>query len=312
MSKSNTRLNNHNMNNQKMNNKQYNVVECLQDYMFTSANLARYNKDVYVSTCSNKKVQINEHSFINNYSNTHAKVIKTPVIKSQDIKTPVIKSQDIKTPVIKTPTINTNIYKPMKKDSLFWCFFILKYGFSKYEMEIGSQHFLVEKTEKYANIDLLRTKQNKDLLKINKIKPLSDLEDDLANKERISIKTFFALCVIEKMNILLVDNRKIYQSINNDSPIINVIHRNSKTYEHHIELNVSNEAITEFREKYYNVSGFDNALKSMTAYKLDELHNICKQLNINILDNVKEKDTVNAKPKKLTKKDIYELIVQNF
>jgi hypothetical protein len=278
-----------------MNNKQYNVVECLQDYMFTSANLARYNKDVYVSTCSNKKIQTNEDAFINNYSNTHGKVIKTPVIK---------------TPVIKTPAINTNIYKPMKKDSLFWCFFILKYGFSKYEMEIGSQHFLVEKTEKYANIDLLRTKQNKDLLKINKIKPLSDLEDDLANKERISIKTFFALCVIEKMNILLVDNRKIYQSINNDSLIINVIHRNSKTYEHHIELNVSNETISEFREKYYNVSGFDKALKSMAAYKVDELHDICKQLNINILENVK--DTVNAKPKKLTKKDIYELIVQNF
>ena len=292
MSKSNTRPNNHNMNNHKMNNKQYNVVECLQDYMFTSANLARYNKDVYVSTCSNKKIQTNEDAFINNYSNTHGKVIKTPVIK--------------------TPAINTNIYKPMKKDSLFWCFFILKYGFSKYEMEIGSQHFLVEKTEKYANIDLLRTKQNKDLLKINKIKPLSDLEDDLANKERISIKTFFALCVIEKMNILLVDNRKIYQSINNDSLIINVIHRNSKTYEHHIELNVSNETISEFREKYYNVSGFDKALKSMAAYKVDELHDICKQLNINILENVKEKDTVNAKPKKLTKKDIYELIVQNF
>ena len=196
----------------------------------------------------------------------------------------------------------------MKKDSLFWCFFILKYGFSKYEMEIGSQHFLVEKTEKYANIDLLRTKQNKDLLKINKIKPLSDLEDDLANKERISIKTFFALCVIEKMNILLVDNRKIYQSINNDSPIINVIHRNSKTYEHHIELNVNDDVIAEFKEKYYNVSGFDNALKSMSAYKVDELQDICKQLNINILEN----DNVNAKPKKLTKKDIYELIVQNF
>ena len=295
MSTSNTKLNNHKMNNQKINNKIYNVVECLQDYMFTSANLARYNKDVYMPASLNKKIQTNEDAFINNYSNTHGKVIK---------------SQDIKTPVIKTPVFNTNIYKPMKKDSLFWCFFILKYGFSKYEMEIGSQHFLVEKTEKYANIDLLRTKQNKDLLKINKIKPLSDLEDDLANKERISIKTFFALCVIEKMNILLVDNRKIYQSINNDSPIINVIHRNSKTYEHHIELNVSNETITEFREKYYNVSGFDNALKSMTAYKVDELHDICKQLNINILDNMKE--TVNAKPKKLTKKDIYELIVQNF
>ena len=297
MSNSNIRLNNNNNNNNN-NNQIYNVVECLQDYMFTTANLARYNKDVYVSASLNKKVQPNEDAFITSSHNTHNKVIKT-----QDIKTQDIKIQDIKTLVI-----NTNIYKPMKKDSLFWCFYILKYGFSKYEMEIGSQYFLVEKTEKYANIDLLRTKENKDLLKINKIKPFSDLEDDLANKERISIKTFFALCVIEKMNILLVDNRKIYKSINNDSPIINVIHRNSKTYEHHIELNVNDDVIAEFKEKYYNVSGFDNALKSMSAYKVDELQDICKQLNINILEKEKE----NAKPKKLTKKDIYELIVQNF
>ena len=301
MSNSNIRLNNNNNNNNN-NNQIYNVVECLQDYMFTTANLARYNKDVYVSASLNKKVQPNEDAFITSSHNTHNKVIKT-----QDIKTQDIKIQDIKTLVI-----NTNIYKPMKKDSLFWCFYILKYGFSKYEMEIGSQYFLVEKTEKYANIDLLRTKENKDLLKINKIKPFSDLEDDLANKERISIKTFFALCVIEKMNILLVDNRKIYKSINNDSPIINVIHRNSKTYEHHIELNVNDDVIAEFKEKYYNVSGFDNALKSMSAYKVDELQDICKQLNINILENVNVNATPTAKPKKLTKKDIYELIVQNF
>jgi len=295
MSNSYIRLNNNNNNNNNNNHQIYNVVECLQDYMFTTANLARYNKDVYVSASLNKKVQPNEDAFITSSHNTHNKVIKTQDIKIQDIKTLVI---------------NTNIYKPMKKDSLFWCFYILKYGFSKYEMEIGSQYFLVEKTEKYANIDLLRTKENKDLLKINKIKPFSDLEDDLANKERISIKTFFALCVIEKMNILLVDNRKIYKSINNDSPIINVIHRNSKTYEHHIELNVNDDVIAEFKEKYYNVSGFDNALKSMSAYKVDELQDICKQLNINILEKEKEKE--NAKPKKLTKKDIYELIVQNF
>jgi hypothetical protein len=115
------------------------------------------------------------------------------------------------------------------------------------------------------------------------------------------------------MNILLVDNRKIYQSINNDSPIINVIHRNSKTYEHHIELNVSNETISEFRENYYNVSGFDNTLKSMSAYKVDELQDICKQLNINILNKVNNITTNSSiKPKKITKKDIYELIIQNF
>ena len=85
---------------------------------------------------------------------------------------------------------NENIYKPYRADSLFWCFYILKYGFSKYEMEVGNQHFPIEKKEKFKYIDELRKQNNKDLLKIHKIKPFTELEDDLANKDKISIKTF--------------------------------------------------------------------------------------------------------------------------
>jgi hypothetical protein len=58
------------------------------------------------------------------------------------------------------------------------------------------------------------------------------------------------------------------------------------------------------------VSGFDGVLKSMSAYKVDELIDICKQLNINIDMNIASSSKNN--PKKLTKKDLYELIVQNF
>jgi hypothetical protein len=102
-----------------------------------------------------------------------------------------------------------SIYKPRQKDSLFWCFYILKNGFSNYEMEIINQYFVVEKTEKFRYVELIR--KNKDILKIHKIKPLTELEDDLANKDKISIKTFFALCVLENINILLVDKRKIFE-----------------------------------------------------------------------------------------------------
>jgi len=272
---------------QENNNKQninYNVVEDLQDYMFTSQNLARFTKDIL----SNLEPV--------NISNIHEKMSKIEKI----VKT--------------KSTADNNIYKPLKKDSLFWCFYILKYGYSKYEMEVGSQYFTVEKTEKFKYIELLRCKENKDLLKINKIKPLSELEDDLANKERISIKTFFALCIIEKLNILLVDKRKIYQSMNNDSPSINVIHRNSQSYEHYIELNVNNESITNFKETYYNVIGFDDTLKSMTSYKVDELLTLCKKLNIvtGPEPTLSASNNTNSKIKKLTKKDIYELLVKSF
>jgi hypothetical protein len=195
------------------------------------------------------------------------------------------------------------IYKPYKKDSLFWCFYILKYGFSKYEMEVGNQQFSIEKKEKFKYIDELRKQVNKDLLKIHKIKPLSLLEDDLANQEKISIKTFFALCIIENMNVILIDKRKVYEVLTTDDPKIHVIHRNSITYEHHIELDIPAEKYIVYKETYYKMSNFDTSLKAMTSYKVEELLELCKKLDINT--EIKEK-------KKMTKKDIYELLVQQF
>jgi hypothetical protein len=195
------------------------------------------------------------------------------------------------------------IYKPLKKDSLFWCFYILKYGFSKYEMEVGNQHFSIEKQEKFKYIDVLRKPSNKDLLKIHKIKPLSLLEDDLANQEKISIKTFFALCIIENINVILIDKRKVYEVLTTDDPKIHIIHRNSITYEHYIELDVPVDKINMYKETYYNMTNFDTSLKAMSSYKVEELLELCKKLEINA--DIKEK-------KKMTKKDIYELLVQQF
>jgi len=219
------------------------------------------------------------------------------------------------------------IYKPFKKDSLFWCFFILKHGFSKYEMEVGNQHFSIEKQEKFKYIDELRKTCNKDLLKMHKIKPLSLLEDDLANQERISIKTFFALCIVEKINVMLIDKRKVYEILITDDPKIHVIHRNSVSYEHHIELDVSIDAINVYRETYYKMSTFDVSLKSMASYKVEELLDLCNKLDIVLDQSFKEgkegKEEKEGKEgkeekeekkgkKKLGKKDIYELLVQHF
>lgn len=210
-----------------------------------------------------------------------------------------IKQKKEITQMIKKDTI----YKPVKKDSLFWCFYILKYGFSKYEMEVGNQHFSIEKQEKFKYIDHVRNPINKDLLKIHKIKPLSLLEDDLANQEKISIKTFFALCIIENMNVILIDKRKVYEVLTTDDPKIHIIHRNSITYEHYIELDVPADKINMYKETYYNMSNFDTSLKAMSSYKVEELLELCKKLEINT--DIKEK-------KKMAKKDIYELLVQQF
>ena len=267
-------------------------------FMFNSKNLrsfTKYNID-FVSSNNIKPVTTNYLK-----ESTKPKDLK----ESKDFKESN-KPKDLKESKDFKATKET-IYKPFKKDSLFWCFFILKHGFSKYEMEVGNQQFSIEKQEKFKYIDELRKTCNKDVIKMHKIKPLSLLEDDLANQERISIKTFFALCIVEKINVMLVDKRKIYEILITDDPKIHVIHRNSISYEHHIELDVPIDAINVYRDTYYKMTTFDVSLKSMTSYKVEELLDLCKKLDIVLDEEPKE-----GKKKKLSKKDIYELLVQQF
>jgi len=264
-----------------------NIINNLQDYMFTSKNMNRYTKHMIQFSDFNK-IKTNDINLKKN-------ILKNELNIKNKFNNENKKTKDI-------------MYKPKQKDSLFWCFYILKNGFSQYEMEINNQYFVIEKNEKFKYIELLR--KRKDLLKIHKIKPLTELEDDLANKDKISIKTFFALCVIENLNVLLVNKRKVYELLCidiDDKHPINIIHRNNETYEHSIELDPTEEIIKKYKETYLKMSNFDTSLKSISSYKLDELIDLCKKLDLNI-EEFKKKEC----KQKLTKKDIYEILVLNY
>jgi NTP pyrophosphatase (non-canonical NTP hydrolase) len=90
---------------------------------------------------------------------------------------------------------------------------------------------------------------------------------------------------------------------------IHIVHRNNKTYEHSIELDTTNEIIQKYRDTYYKINNFESTLKSMASYKLDELIELCNKLNINIEEY---KDGNEKGKKKMTKKDIYNLLVLNY
>lgn len=297
----------------------------LRDYMFTSENIDRYTKHIINFQNQKNEKNLMPKSCLKNieqvknikrekgkYKNEYKENIDNEYIDSKFVKKDIpkkIESIPLENNIKHKNYEKQNMYRPKQKDSLFWCFYILKNGFSNYEMEINNQYFVIEKNEKFKYIDLLR--KNKDILKLHKIKPLTQLEDELANKDRISPKTFFALCALENINVLLVDKRKVYEllcfDIDSLHPI-NIVHRNDEKHEHSIELEATKEMIDKYRETYYKLTSFDTKLKSMSSYKLEELMELCKKLNINI----EKKNNDNSSKQKITKKDIYELLVLNY
>jgi hypothetical protein len=289
----NTNTNNYNIiNNNNMNNNKSSIIHVqstkkmedididselinnLQNYMFTTKNLSKFTK------LQNYNHEDKSTKKINSKNNNYQYNKEIPIIK---------KKQD---------TFVSDL-----KDNLFWCFYVIKMGIEKYDM-IGNQHFVIEKEMKFKYIELLRSK--KDLLKINKIKPLYELEDDLANKPQISLKTFVALCIIENINICIINKKKIFEFIYNDENLIFIIKRAEDSLKFILELNnikITDEKIKEYRNNYYQLNNIDSSIKSMASYKLDELNIIANKLGINI---------ISENNKKKTKKEIYETILLNF
>jgi len=195
--------------------------------------------------------------------------------------------------------INNPFFLPRQKDSLFWCFFIIKNGFSAYEYP-GTTSFAKEKELKFEYIETLR--KSKQVLKVKKIKNLrEDVEDELANKDRIGMKTFIALCIATNTNVLFIHKKKCFELILIEDEPIHVVHQREENAhtKYYYEDGVTKEAIEQYRKTYFSWDNVDKPLKAPSAYKLEDLQNLCKTVGI----------MVQKCDKKKTKKELYDLLI---
>ena len=196
-------------------------------------------------------------------------------------------------------------------DKLFWIFYKIINNLNDVDLEhINS--FKVMKEFKINSVEKLKNQKN--ILKDFKIQK-GLVEDDLTNNEKISFKTFHALCVLYLVNVLLIRDNNTYCILctNNDEKVINL--QNYKLLQisnvkmspgfnnFDIELinTLTEEELQKILNSYYNIENIDKPLKGFSNYKLDDLVSIAEKLNINIYDE-------HSKKKK--KQELYENILQ--
>lgn len=259
------------------------ILNLLSEFMFVSDNL---DVDFYNNKFKNQPIAINNQR-INNKS-----------INNQSIN---INNQPIRNVHNEIPTqqIRNDIFVIRQKDSLFWAFYIIKNGLFSYEMSVLSQSFSVEMQEKFKYIELIR--KNKELLKLHKINKLTSLENELANEKTISIKTFMTMCIIENINVYLINDRKVYVNISDESLPINIIFKNKNKPNYCVDFETTEEKINNYKENYLIMNSFEDKLKSMNSYNMDELSNICKKLDLTI-----------SSDEKINKKYLYDLILKHY
>lgn len=210
----------------------------------------------------------------------------------------VIKQKEIKRAKQKKPKKEkeSDFLLPIETDTLFWCFYILYCGLFKYET-LGSDTFKEEKAMKIKLVEDIRN--HKDLLKKNKWKK-TIIENDLVSEKRISLNTFFCICAIKNINPMVVKGRLIYSQQNVEKTPFSLIMETDHGFmlSQHTEESRA-KLINEYMVDYWVIDNINKPLAAISSYKVGTIKDICKKLQIPLLD---END------KKYTKKQLYSMI----
>jgi plasmid maintenance system killer protein len=191
-----------------------------------------------------------------------------------------------------------SIFIPREKDTLFWCFYLMKHGDAKYEM-LEHKNILTEKNLKIEYVEKIR--KEKQTVKTYKFATLTHIENNLANENQLDVKTFLTLCAVENLNVLFVKNKTYYELLMNDTNELHTVHL-LQNYKYGHEINPT--GAEQIKTTLYKLDNIDKSIKSMSGYKLSELVEICEKLAIETVN----KDTNKSK----NKKDLYEAIIQYF
>jgi hypothetical protein len=190
---------------------------------------------------------------------------------------------------------------PKQKDTLFWCFYIMKNGIDKYE-ELNETGISVV-TEKQLKIGFVeKLRKEKQLIKIYKFASNTHIENQLVNENKIDISTFLTLCVLENLNIIYLKKKTYYELLMNDNNEIHVV--NFTDYgKFGYKLSLNND-VNNIRTTLFKIDNIEKPVKALSAYKLSELLEFCSKLDITI---VNEKTN-----KKKNKNELYESLIQYF
>ncbi len=182
----------------------------------------------------------------------------------------------------KEPSVS--IFIPYQDDKLFWIYHFINKGYIEYNM-VGSNSYSIEMDEKITLIDEL--KQNKHIFKDYKLNKIQDSINELLSSSTISFKTFELICIIKNISIIIIKDNMYHKIIFDDSNEVYIIHVVNSMYGCE---KINFEDVKNYEMNRYHIENYDKPIKCAGAFKVDELQNFAKILNIEVNTKVKKQE----------------------
>ena len=259
---------------------------------FKSMNRNKIKRDITIYQPNNNDIE-DLLMNLNKYSLTNKNIVKSIHFTEKEVKKQTVAEVKI------TKKKNDYFYPSLDcKDNLFWCWVTHHYGSQEYELN-KNDLYNYEINKKFEYVSYIRG--NKHLLKSLKLNRIK-LEENLLDDNGIDLGLFTFICLVHKYNIIYTDNYMYYEYIdefNNDYIMINK--RNNK-YGLYIKEKITKDHLESFKKNKWIIESITKPLRSVGSYKVGEIREICKIMNIDIMKTEK---------KSYTKNELYEKIKQH-
>lgn len=195
------------------------------------------------------------------------------------------------------------------KDSLLWSAYIMIYGVEKYETI--ENYYTEANTFKFELVELMR--KHKPALKANKIK-INALEENLVHKPFIGLETLQAIAVCNNLSVCIVNDRKYYETASGGGGgggvgkefILEKIKGKYALYACPDRIRAG--YLNYIRENYWLMENISAPIRPITAYKLQDLVDICSKLNLPVVNIIPGKFGSMGTEKRKTRPELYEAI----
>lgn len=214
-------------------------------------------------------------------------------------------------------SVTKYMYIPkVQNDTLLWCAYIMIHGIEKFECV--ENHYTESNVFKFQMVEYIRAK--KTMLKPHKI-AASSVEESLVHKPYINLETFQAIAVCYNLSVCIIQDRKIFEVGRSDNDKNTFILEKIKgKFGLYIGTGAGASAsagardktafLDHVREKYWSMENITSPIRSISAYKLQDLIDICRKLEISETKVILGDFGSIASQKKKTKPELYEEIVR--
>jgi hypothetical protein len=198
------------------------------------------------------------------------------------------------------------------KDSLLWAAYIMLYGTEKYETI--ENHYTESNTFKFDLVEILR--KHKPVLKANKLK-LNALEESLVHKPFIGLETLQAIALCKNLSVCIVQDRKYYEvasgggggSGGGGSGTGFIVEKIKGKYALYVcPDRIKAGYLKYIRENYWLMENISAPIRAISAYKLQDLVDICSKLHLPVVNVTPGKFGSMGTEKRKTKPELYEAI----